>query len=43
MWEVFNPKFGVPVVSVRFEWVACLFAHLLGLDYARRGEGYVSG
>ena len=41
MWEVFNPKDGVPVVITRFKGAAKFIAWMEGLDYAKQGEGWV--
>lgn len=41
MWEVFDPRVGVPVFCTRFECVARVVAWYRGLDWARAGEGYV--
>jgi len=40
MWEVFNPKDGIPVVITRFKWAAKSLAWIMRLDYARKGEGW---
>lgn len=41
MWEVCDPANGIPVYIVPFAWIARLLARLTGLDYARKGEGWV--
>jgi hypothetical protein len=42
MFEVFDPRDGLPVFTTRFQWLARLMACVLNLDWARAGEGYVS-
>ena len=41
VYEVFDPCYGLPVWRVRWCWLAALLAWGNGLDYARRGEGWV--
>lgn len=46
MWEIFDPRNGKPIRTVRFQFVArllCRMAKRRGafLDYARKGEGWV--
>lgn len=39
-WEVFDPRTGRPVLALETEAGAELAAAVLGLDFARRGEGW---
>ena len=40
MFEVFDPRDGVPLWTVRWKLVARFLAWFWGLDYARTGEGW---
>lgn len=40
MYEVFDPTNGVPLYRVRWRWVARVIARIVGLDWAREGEGW---
>ncbi len=39
-WEVFDAIDGLPVYTVRYEWVARLLSWWHGLDYEREGVGW---
>lgn len=40
MWEVFDPRDGIPVATYEWEESAALHADCAGLDYARKGDGW---
>lgn len=40
MWEVFDPRDGIPVATYWTKGAAQLHADIAGLDYAREGEGW---
>jgi len=40
-YEVFSPLSGVPVYSVRYQWVARLLAWWYNLDYGPDGIGWL--
>jgi hypothetical protein len=41
MWEIFDPRDGFVVMTVRWRWLARWFSRRGGYDYARRGEGWI--
>ena len=41
MFEVFDPCVGTPVFRTRLQWLAGVVALVLGLDWARVGEGWL--
>lgn len=44
MFDIFDPRDGVTLRTVRFGWVArliCRFSHNRALDYAPRGQGWI--
>lgn len=40
MFEVFDPRDGEAVYTVRWWWLARLVARVTGMDCARAGEGW---
>ena len=40
MWEVFDPRVGTAVFTMRGRWLAVVVACVCGLDFARIGEGW---
>ena len=40
-WELFDPRNGVPILTVPWEWLARLLTRRRGRDYARPGHGWM--
>lgn len=41
MWEVFDPRDGIPVgIRYPFRWMARLVSKVLNLEYALEGDGW---
>ncbi len=40
MYEVFDPKNGIPLYTTKYKVYASFLADWLGLDYAEVGQGW---
>lgn len=43
MYEIFNPRDGRALLTVRWRWTASIISWLVpSVDYARKGEGWLN-